>query len=183
MARTVGDVSALPPWANGYKSRVSSASKYLATYLNDHLAGATGGLALARRAASENAGSELGDFLSELAEEIEADRETLKEIMAALGVGTDRTKLIAARVFERVGRLKPNAQLRGYSPLSPLVELEVLALGIHGKLGLWRALGEIAGDPPLDAGRLTELAARAERQAADVEARRLEVARTALAER
>lgn len=162
---------------------MTSASKYLATYLNDHYAGATGGLALARRAASENEGSELGAFLSELADEIEADRATLAEIMGALGVGTDRTKVVAARVFERVGRLKPNAQLRGYSPLSPLVELEVLRLGIHGKLALWRALGEIAGTPPLDAERLSELAARAERQAADVEARRLEVARSALAPR
>jgi hypothetical protein len=162
---------------------VTPASKYLATYLNDHLAGATGGLALAQRAASENDGSELGDFLSELAGEIDADRETLKEIMAALGVGVDRTKVIAARVLERVGRLKPNAQLRGYSPLSPLVELEVLRLGINGKLAMWRALGEIAGEPPLDPERLTELAARAERQLADVEARRLEVARSALAPR
>jgi hypothetical protein len=169
--------------AAGYKSYVTSASKYLATYLNDHFAGATGGLALARRAASENEGSELGDFLTELAAEIDADRETLREIMATLGVGADRTKIVAARVFERVGRLKPNAQLRGYSPLSPLVELEMLRLGIQGKLALWRALGEIAGALPLDAERLSELAARAERQAADVEARRLEVARSALAPR
>jgi hypothetical protein len=162
---------------------VTSASKYLATYLNDHYAGATGGLALARRAASENEGSELGAFLTELGDEIEADRATLGEIMSALGVGTDRTKVIAARVFERVGRLKPNAQLRGYSPLSPLVELEVLGLGIRGKLALWRALGEVAGTPPLDAEQLADLAARAERQVADLEARRLEVARSALAPR
>jgi hypothetical protein len=162
---------------------VTSTSKYLATYLNDHYAGATGGLALARRAASENEGSELGAFLSELADEIEADRATLGEIMGALGVGTDRTKLIAALVFERVGRLKPNAQLRGYSPLSPLVELEVLGLGIRGKLALWRALGEVADTPSLDGEQLAELAARAERQVADVEARRLEVARSALAPR
>jgi hypothetical protein len=162
---------------------VTSASKYLATYLNDHLAGSTGGLALARRAASENQGTELGAFLSELSEEIAADRETLKDIMGALGVGADHMKIVAARTFELVGRLKPNAQLRGYSPLSPLVELETLKLGIQGKLALWRALGEVAGTPPLDAERLNDLAARAERQAADVEARRLEVAREALAPR
>jgi len=162
---------------------VTSASKYLATYLNDHLAGATGGLALARRAASENQGTELGAFLSELSDEIAADRETLKQIMGALGVGPDHMKIVAARTFELVGRLKPNAQLRGYSPLSPLVELEVLKLGIQGKLAMWRALGEVSGTPPLDAERLDDLAARAERQVADVEARRLEVAREALAPR
>ena len=32
-------------------------------YLNDHFAGATVGLELARRAARENAGTSLGDFL------------------------------------------------------------------------------------------------------------------------
>ncbi|MEN3282403.1 MAG: hypothetical protein V7607_3543 [Solirubrobacteraceae bacterium] len=162
---------------------MTSASKYLATYLNDHLAGSTGGLALARRAASENQGTELGAFLSELSDEIATDREALKEIMGALGVGLDHMKIVAARAFELVGRLKPNAQLRGYSPLSPLVELELLKLGIQGKLAMWRALGEVSGTPPLDAERLNDLAARAERQAADVEARRLEVARDALAPR
>ncbi len=36
----------------------------LATYLNDHLAGATAGRALARRAASNNRDSPLGQFLA-----------------------------------------------------------------------------------------------------------------------
>jgi hypothetical protein len=160
---------------------VTSASKYLATYLNDHYAGSTVGVSLVRRAASENDGNELGAFLSELSEEIAADREALKEIMDALGVRADPVKVAAARALELVGRLKPNAQLRGYSPLSPLVELEMLKLGIQGKLSMWRALGEIGNGPPLDPERMAELAARAERQAADVEARRLVVAREALA--
>jgi hypothetical protein len=162
---------------------VTNASKYLATYLNDHLGGSTSGLELVRRAASENKGTDLGVFLSGLAKEIESDREALKEIMAALGVGEDRLKVAAGWLIEKVGRLKPNAQLTGYSPLSPLVELESLELGIQGKLAMWRALLQIAGPPPLDAGRLQDLAARAERQAADVERHRLEVARTALAPR
>jgi hypothetical protein len=160
---------------------VNSASKYLATYLNDHYAGSTAGASLVRRASRENAGNELGTFLSELSEEIAADRETLKEIMDALGVHADPVKVAAARALELVGRLKPNAQLRGYSPLSPLVELEMLKLGIQGKLAMWRALGEIGDGPPLERERMAELAARAERQVADVEARRLEVARRALA--
>jgi hypothetical protein len=162
---------------------VSNVSKYLATYLNDHLGGSTSGLELVRRAASENKGNELGVFLSGLATEIAADRDTLKEIMAELGVGEDRLKVAAGWLIEKVGRLKPNAQLTGYSPLSPLVELEALELGIQGKLAMWRALLEVAGPPPLDAPRLQELAARAERQAADVERHRLQVARPALGPR
>jgi len=160
---------------------VTSSSKYLTTYLNDHYAGSTAGVSLARRAAHENQGNELGAFLSELSEEIAADRETLKEIMDALGVRADPVKVAVARGMELAGRLKLNGQLLGYSPLSPLVELESLKLGIEGKLALWRALGEIGDGPPLEPGRMAELAARAERQAADVEARRLEVAREALA--
>ena len=162
---------------------MTTASKYLATYLNDHLGGATAGVELVRRAARENKDTELGAFLADLTAQVEADREALEKIMGELGAKPDRAKVAAGWTAEKVGRLKPNAQLRGYSPLSPLVELEILALGIHGKLALWRALGEVAGTPPLDAERLSELAARAERQAADVEARRLQVAREALAPR
>ena len=160
---------------------MATASKYLATYLNDHLAGSTAGLALCRRAASENKGTELGAFLTGLSEEIADDRRALEEVMDALAVGADRKKVVAARAAELAGRLKPNGQLLGYSPLSPLVELESLKLGIEGKLAMWRVLGQLAAPPALDRERMAELAARAERQAADVEARRLQVARSALA--
>jgi hypothetical protein len=159
---------------------MTTASKYLATYLNDHLGGATAGVELVRRAARENEGSELGAFLSDLAKEIEADREALEAIMGELGVKADRAKVAAGWAAEKVGRLKPNAQLRGYSPLSPLVELEGLLVGIQGKIGMWRALAEIADAVGLDRARLQELAARAESQQADVERHRIDVARRAL---
>ena len=159
---------------------MTSASKYLATYLNDHLAGATAGVELSRRAARENEGSEFGAFLSELAVEIAADRDTLEAIMGELGVKPDRAKVAAGWAVEKVGRLKPNAQLRGYSPLSPLVELEGLLVGIQGKLAMWRALAEITDEVGLDRARLEALAARGEGQQADVERHRLEVARQAL---
>ncbi|MEA2393654.1 MAG: hypothetical protein QOJ82_1545 [Solirubrobacteraceae bacterium] len=159
-----------------------TASKYLATYLNDHLAGSTAGIELVRRAATENKGNDLGAFLSSLEREIASDRQTLQELMAALGVGADRKKVVVAWLGEKAGRLKPNAQLVGYSPLSPLVELEALSLGIEGKRLMWVALEEIAGPGfPLSIARLQELATRAERQRADVEAHRRAVAAEALA--
>jgi hypothetical protein len=155
-------------------------SKYLATYLNDHLLGATAGCELVRRAARENEGSELGTFLSGLAAELEQDRGTLREHMDELGVKADQLKIAAGWAAEKVGRLKPNAQLRGYSPLSPLVELEALALGITGKLAMWRALAEVADEVGLDPARMQELALRAESQRDDVERHRVQVAREAL---
>ena len=59
--------------------------------------------------------------------------------------------MVARGRLRSSGRLKPNGQLTGYSPLSRLVELEGLSLGITGKLGLWRALlGLVPGEPRLD---------------------------------
>jgi hypothetical protein len=159
---------------------MSPPSKYLATYLNDHLAGATFGVELVRRAAGENKGSELGTFLSQLAREIEADRETLKTIMAELGVRTDRAKVAIGWAAEKMGRLKPNAQLRGYSPLSPLIELEGLLAGIQGKLSMWRALADVADGLGLDRERMEALAARAVSQQTELEGQRVGVARRAL---
>jgi hypothetical protein len=141
-----------------------SASKYLSTYLNDHLAASTAAVELARRAAGENVGSPLGDFLSELAAEVADDRAALRELMTELGVGADRKKIAAGWLGEKGGRLKPNAQLLGYSPLSPLIELDALLLGIEFKRLLWRALRSIAEDYGLPAERFEELAARARRQ-------------------
>src|SRR4051812_31853792 len=55
-------------------------SQLLPIYLNDHLAGSTFGRDLARRAAGANRDTELGDFLAELASQIEADRALLKDV-------------------------------------------------------------------------------------------------------
>jgi hypothetical protein len=152
--------------------------RYLAIYLQDHLGGATTGLELARRAAGSNEGTPLGDFLERLAAEIEEDRETLREIMAALDVGEDRLKTTLGWTFEKLGRLKPNGQITGYSPLSRLVELEGLHVGINGKLSGWESLRATFGEEV--AGRnLDGLIARARRQIEELAEFRHEAARVA----
>ena len=155
--------------------------RYLAIYLNDHLAGATGGRQLVKRAASSNAGTPYGEFLSELEHEIAEDLASLERIMDRLEVGKDPLKQVAAFGAEMLGRLKLNGQLIGYSPLSRLVELEVLALGIEGKLALWHALRQIApADERLDEEELDVLIQRAGRQREDLEPHRLAAAEEAL---
>jgi hypothetical protein len=142
---------------------------YIDIYLNDHLAGATGGVELARRIRKSNAGErEFAAPLGRLCEEIEADRTTLEGLIDGLGISRDRFKPIGAWVGEKVARLKPNGQLRGYSPLSRVLELEGLAMGITGKKGLWEALRDrgVAAPPGIDFERL---AVRAEEQRASVE--------------
>jgi hypothetical protein len=155
-------------------------SRYLPIYLNDHLAGATVGLELARRAERENTGTEVGAFLHELATEIEQDRNTLVQVMQRLAVPQSRGKVAAAWTAEKLGRLKLNGQVRGYSPLSRLVELEGLAGGIEGKRALWLALGEV-DDPRLAEIDLGALAERARSQRERLEPHRLAAARNCLA--
>jgi hypothetical protein len=136
----------------------------LAIYLNDHLAGSSGGVELARRLRSSNAEDpEMGDPLTQICKEIEDDRGSLVELMEALGIRRQHLKPTLAWVGEKAGRLKLNGRLRGYSPLSRLLELELLQLGVTGKLRMWTALrdnlGERAGGQDL-----AELEARASRQ-------------------
>jgi hypothetical protein len=154
------------------------ATRLLSTYLNDHLTGATFGVQLARRARDQNEGTPVGRYLAELAEEIEADRETLKRMMEAVGAGEDSIKQKVAWLAEKGGRLKPNNRLFGYSPLSRVIELEALSLGVEGKRCLWEALREVA-DPRLAEFDFDELVDRAARQRMGLEEHRLAAASTA----
>lgn len=154
--------------------------RLLSIYLNDHLAGSTVGRELSRRTLGSNRGTEFEPFLEKLAREIDEDRDTLIEIMDALGVKKDPVKRLAPMVAERAGRLKLNGSLLSYSPLSRLVEFEGLSLGVEGKLSLWRALGDI-DRPELQRFDLAALAERAAAQREGLEARRLEAARLAFA--
>lgn len=140
-------------------------SSPLSIYLNDHLAGATAGVELARRARGSNRDGEFAEFLAELAEEIEADRATLQDVMRRLGVGEDRLKVAVAWAAEKAGRLKLNGSLLSYSPLSRVVELEGLTVGVHGKIGLWQTLKRLsAEDARLAAFDFDELVKRGRNQ-------------------
>ena len=143
----------------------NSGQKVLGIYLNDHLAGATGGAELARRMAAPRRSAVLG-ALQGLAGEIAEDRAALLEIMAALGVPVRGYKVYAGWIGEKAGRLKLNGHLLTRSPLSSLEELELLRLGVEGKAAGWRTLRVLADrDKRLDSRRLDELISRARSQA------------------
>ncbi len=154
----------------------------LVVYLNDHLAGATVAVELARRtAAAAEPGSEAASTVKALVAEVTADRDALIEIMAALTVPVRKYKVLAAWAGEKAGRLKLNGRLLTRSPLSSLVEAEMLRLGVEGKAAGWRTLRVLAErDTRLDAGRLDELIARAARQSAALEALRAGLAERVL---
>jgi hypothetical protein len=154
--------------------------KLLAIYLNDHLAGAALGFDLAKRSLKQNAGTEFEPLLEEIAAEIEEDRQTLVRTMALLAIPHSRLKVAVAWAAEKVARLKLNGQLHGYSPLSRLLELEGLKIGIDGKRALWLALGQLK-DEQLGDVDFERLAARASSQRDRLEPFRLAAARDAFA--
>jgi hypothetical protein len=156
-------------------------TRRLDVYLNDHLAGATGGTELCRRALRENSGTDLGAFLERLLRDIVEDRQALEEVTLRLGADRSPFKPAAAWALEKAGRLKLNGRLRGYSPLSRLIELEALQAGVSAKLSLWQALqAAFPEDPRLQGVNLDLLVERAERQLAGIEAQRLAAAGDAL---
>ena len=155
---------------------------YLKIYLEDHYAGATAGLELARRAAGANSGTLYGDVLSRIAEEIAEDRDALRQIMSDLGIEPDRLKVAGAWAGEKAGRLKLNGHLTGYSPQSRVIELEGLVLGVTGKRCLWAALKHVAPqEPRLRVDDLELLIDRADRQREELEQQRLKAVGEAVA--
>ena len=117
----------------------------LRIYLNDHLAGSAAGLAVAKRCHSRNRSGPLGDFLADLVRQIREDQRSLKDVMRLVDAPVNPAKLAAARLLERVGLLKLNGRVTGYSDLSRLLELEGLAAGIEAKGCLWRSLRATMG--------------------------------------
>jgi hypothetical protein len=97
---------------------------------------------LARRIAGDNRGNAYGVEVGEIADEIAEDRAALEDAMDRLGVGRDHLRLLAAWAAERVRRTLPWSWLLDRAGLGRLEELEMLTLGVSGKLALWQALGE-----------------------------------------
>jgi hypothetical protein len=158
-----------------------SEERFLGIYLNDHLAGAIAGSELAKRAARNNEGTPLGAFLDRLTTDIDEDRRALETLMNGLGIKKDLVKDAAAWMAEKVGRLKLNGRLVGYSDLSRLVELEGLSLGVEGKLAMWRNLSRVRKKyAALEDINLEELIQRAEAQRRQLEEARQEAAEKGL---
>ena len=151
----------------------------LATYLHDHLAGAVVAINLLEALRDQHAGEQLGQFAAELLVEVEADRAVLRGLAEQVGAGSSALKEATAWLSEQLSRLKLWRRTAGR--LGTFESLEALALGILGKLALWRALEEVAAtDARLRGVDFAHLAARAQAQHARVEERRLDAARTGL---
>ncbi|MFI7353978.1 hypothetical protein ACIBTP_08525 [Streptomyces avidinii] len=172
-ARPVGSASSSPS--------PLPAQRLLAIYLNDHLAGASGGVSLIRRMARAHRGTPAGPPLAELAEQIAEDRESLREIMTALDVPAQWHRVVVGRLAEKAGRVKLGGHLVSRSPLSDVLELEAMRIGVEGKASLWQSLGILADTADhLDRNAVDRLLTRARHQAAVLDGLHADAARQSI---
>lgn len=114
-----------------------------------------------------------------LARQIARDRQALEGVMRQLSIAPSAIKVGMVRVAERVGRLKLNGRLFERSPLSSVIELETLVVGVRGKEALWTALQR--ANVSLEDVDLEALAESARAQGAELEALRQSAAAAAFA--
>jgi hypothetical protein len=150
----------------------------LASYLHDHLAGSNFAIDLLESMRDHYPNEPLGQLASTLLLEVEEDQETLKRVVDRVGKGSPDLKEAAAWIIEKASRFKlGHGEPKG---IGTFQALETLALGILGKLALWRALALLAeNDERLSGLDFRKLIARAEAQHEKIEESRLLVARTA----
>ncbi|MBV9124424.1 MAG: hypothetical protein JO112_13775 [Planctomycetes bacterium] len=154
---------------------------YLATYLNDHLAGSTAGLELLEHLFQVEAGTPVAHFAAGLHAEIAADRRELEALMTRWGVPMSRPRRAAAWLAEKLTALKLRLDDPAAGPLHLLEVCEGVSVGVEGKRLLWRALAAAAeGSPALAGTDYQRLEQRAEEQRQALETVRLEAARRAL---
>lgn len=154
-------------------------SEPLAAYLQDHLAGSNFAIDLVKSLEEQHSGEPLGEFVSAELKLLLEDRQILERIVERLGAGTSAVKEATGWLAEKASRFK----LRHLSSreFGTFQALELLVVGIHGRVSLWRVLSVIAsGHARIPKEDFDTLAARAQAQHDRVEQRRLEVAPAAL---
>jgi len=149
----------------------------LVNYLQDHYAGSAAGIELFRRAADQQTDPVARTTLTEMAAQVEEERDTLERFLEVIGAKPDPVKNAAAWVAEKIGRFKPNGELIRRSPLSDVIELETLRLAVEGKASGWRVLRQLAEDDgKFDAVELDRLLAAADDQMEQLESLRMSAA-------
>jgi len=157
------------------------ADKAMDVYLNDHLAGAMFGVALAEQIQARSEGTALGELMESLAPKIEEDRQTLMDLLERMGTSKNPVKQATTWVTEKASQAKFSGLTSGEPELGTFMALEILSLGVEGKMSLWTALKEVADQyASLESVNLDELIKRAQTQRSMLERERIAASRRAL---
>lgn len=133
-------------------------------YLSDHLTGSTAGANRLERMARDYVDTPRFAELSRLAAEVRAERTFLRNLIDDLGVRRRRHRQAAAWVGERVARLKTDGRVVKRSPMTLLLETELMRSAVHGKIGGWQTLQANAELLGMDPKIFADLFAASERQ-------------------
>lgn len=152
----------------------------LQTYLHDHLAGAQFATSLLADMAAQTFDADIAAFASVLLSEIEEDKQVAEEILTRLDAKRSMLKEASAWLAQKMGRTKFHLESDRFSLFEAL---EILSIGILGKLALWKALGEVSAKvEELQARDFAALAERAIGQHEQVEQQRIAFANSLIAE-
>ncbi|MEX2587519.1 MAG: hypothetical protein WD602_05935 [Actinomycetota bacterium] len=150
----------------------------LVGYLGDHQAGALGGEDLAKSLAERNTQY---PALSEIAKDIADDRETLERLMQRFDSEGSIMKQAGAMTIGKLAESVFGAASDSEKSLKFLRQIEVLKMGVEGKLCLWETLQEIENtDERLGGYDFERLAGRAKSQIQALGDVQLKLARKAL---
>ena len=147
---------------------------HLATYLNDHLSGASAAVELLDLLETDHAGTHIAIVAAGVREDVAADRREVQSLMDRLGIEEAAARKATAWLAEKAAQLKLRVDDPAGGGLRLLEITEALSLGIEGKRLLWRALKASAADrEDLQSLDFNTLERRAIEQRSAVEAFRL----------
>ncbi|MCF4122596.1 NAD-dependent epimerase/dehydratase family protein [Antribacter sp. KLBMP9083] len=133
-------------------------------YLSDHFSGATAGLERMELMTGTHRDTPFHAELAEATEQLRGERELYRELLDRLGVPRRRYRQVAAWLTEKAGRLTLNGRIAQRSPMTAVLEAELMRSAVLGKIGGWQTLREHAAEIGLDPGQFDELIVLARRQ-------------------
>jgi hypothetical protein len=153
---------------------------HIATYLKDHLAGSEAALEILDHLERTHGTGIVGDMVRRLRPEFIEERKEIGKRLDQRDQSTSVPRRVVGWLSEKALELKLIADDPGGGSLRLLEAVETLKLGVHGKLGLWKALEANEQLIPVFATVQYEpLISQAEAQETLIESVRLDAARSA----
>ena len=157
-------------------------SKHLSAYLLDHAAGAEAALEIMDHIESSHGNTRAGSAVREVRPQIEEDRDTLQSLIEQLTDSSSVPRRVLGWIGEKALELKIKLDDPADGALRLLESLEILTLGIEGKIALWRSLeANVDKDSAIAKLDYVLLVSRAQNQRTILEPARIEAARHAFA--
>jgi len=139
-------------------------AKLLGLYLSDHLAGATAGVGRIERMAKDFTDTPVRGQLEGLVADLRRERELLAGLIHDLGARQRPGRQAGAWLAEHAGRLKLNGRLLSRSPMTLVLESELMRAAVLAKIGVWQTLEELAPQLGLEQSTFTRLVANGHAQ-------------------